>query len=117
MMTTQQMTVEERIAQVLAGKTVLANMHKHSGDARLIEWAKQKGLFVRIDRHSIWGNPFIVGVHGTRDEVCDKYEKEYLPNQPSLLKQIHELKGKVLGCWCYPLRCHGLSCKQKADEA
>ena len=29
---------------------------------------------VRIDRQTKWGNPFIIGVDGTRDEVCDKYK-------------------------------------------
>jgi hypothetical protein len=28
--------------------------------------------------------------------------KEYLTDQPMLLKQIPELKVKVLGCWCKP---------------
>jgi Domain of unknown function (DUF4326) len=31
----------------------------------------------------------------------------YLSNQPELLKQIHKLKDKTLGCWGKPLPSHG----------
>lgn len=60
-----------------------------------------------IGRESIFGNPFIVGVHGTRDEVIDKFE-EYLLQNFELMNEVKtKLKGKVLACSCSPLRCHG----------
>jgi len=52
-----------------------------------------------------WGNPFIVGRHGDRDECCDKYAK-WILEQPALLADLHELRGKTLLCWCSPQRCH-----------
>lgn len=55
---------------------------------------------------SIWGNPFIIGKDGTRDEVMAKYRTWLLANS-NLLKKVPELKGKVLGCWCAPEACHG----------
>ena len=55
---------------------------------------------------SIWGNPFVIGKDGTRDEVMIKY-RAWLLGNPELLKKLPELKGKVLGCWCAPLACHG----------
>jgi hypothetical protein len=61
---------------------------------------------VFIGRPSKWGNPFFIGKDGTREEVLKKY-KEYIVNKPELLKQLPELKGKVLGCYCKPLPCHG----------
>lgn len=61
---------------------------------------------VYIGRPSKWGNPFAIGVDGTRDDVIRKYE-EYLVNSPDLLNQIKELEDKVLGCWCAPNKCHG----------
>lgn len=61
---------------------------------------------VYIGRGSKWGNPFIIGKDGDRNEVCDKYEA-YLAKNKELLKDIHELKGKRLGCYCAPERCHG----------
>jgi hypothetical protein len=93
----------ERRERVEAGETVLANI---SEDALLIDWAKSRDLYVRIDRTSIWGNPFIVDEDGDRDEVCESYRR-YLHDKPSLQRRFDELRGKVLGCWCYPERCHG----------
>ncbi len=61
---------------------------------------------VRIDRTSKWGNPYRIGPDGDRDEVCDKYEV-YLLGRVDLLRALEELRGKRLGCWCKPLRCHG----------
>ena len=68
---------------------------------------KKEKYDVYIGRGSIWGNPFIMKNYSQaeRDKVCDEYEKWFwttdLPNQ------LYELKGKVLGCYCSPLRCHG----------
>lgn len=61
---------------------------------------------IYIGRPSAWGNPYIIGVDGTREEVIDKFEKYYLQNV-WMQDHISELKGKVLGCWCFPLACHG----------
>lgn len=71
-----------------------------------IKRAQDQGIYVRIDRATRWGNPFEIGKDGTREEVIEKY-RDYLQNNPWLLKQLPELKGKVLGCWCAPLPCHG----------
>lgn len=60
---------------------------------------------VYIGRPSKWGNPFEIGVDGTRSEVIAKYEKWILTSD--LMNDLHELEGKVLGCWCYPKACHG----------
>lgn len=61
---------------------------------------------VYIGRGSIWGNQFRIGVHGTRDEVIVKY-RNWILKQPHLLSRLHELKGKILGCYCAPKPCHG----------
>ena len=92
-----------RKEQVEAGETVTANMRT---DHQLIAWAEEQGLYVKIDRHSIWGNPFLLDEDGDRDEVCDSYRR-YLDDKPSLQRRYEDLIGKVLGCWCYPERCHG----------
>jgi len=59
-----------------------------------------------IGRGGQWGNPFIVGVDGTRSEVIEKY-RQWIKTQPQLLAQLHILRGKRLGCFCKPLACHG----------
>jgi hypothetical protein len=61
---------------------------------------------IYIGRGSKWGNPFKIGIDGTREEVILKYES-YLSNTPELLKSIPELSGKRLGCYCAPQKCHG----------
>ena len=61
---------------------------------------------VYIGRPSKWGNPFSEGKDGTRAEVIEKY-REYIMSNKELLDQLDELEGKVLGCWCKPLPCHG----------
>ncbi len=70
---------------------------------------------VYIGRGSKWGNPFIIGQHGDREQVIKKYEKWILSN-PELLADLHELKGKVLGCFCFPLACHGDILARLADS-
>ena len=65
---------------------------------------------VYIGRGSKWGNPFVIGKDGTRDEVCEKHA-EYLRNQVRSgeisKEELAELHGKDLVCFCAPARCHG----------
>ena len=97
-------TERQRQSQVEKGIAVVANSH---ADKNLITWAESHGKAMRVDRGSKFGNPFILNDDGTRDHVCDCYEHNYLPNKPSITNSIDDLKGKVLICYCYPLRCHG----------
>lgn len=69
---------------------------------------------IYIGRESKWGNPFIVGPY-TREESLEKYE-EWIQDQLWLLNDIHELKDKVLGCWCKPKQCHGDILARLADS-
>jgi hypothetical protein len=68
---------------------------------------KKESYDVYIGRGSKWGNPFAMRNQSQteRDRVCEEYEKYFwttdLPNQ------LSELRGKRLGCYCKPLRCHG----------
>jgi len=61
---------------------------------------------VYIGRPSKWGNPFRITKNCSREECLKKY-KEYILNNPKLLSELIELKGKVLGCSCKPMPCHG----------
>jgi len=69
---------------------------------------KKEKYDVYIGRPSKWGNPFSIGKDGSREEVIKKYE-EWITNGEGkyLLNDLHELKGKILGCWCSPKPCHG----------
>ena len=72
----------------------------------LVVHCKRSRYDVYISRGSQWGNPFRIGVHGTRDQVIDRYER-WLLEQPHLIDALGELTDKTLGCWCAPYRCHG----------
>ncbi len=61
---------------------------------------------IYIGRPSIWGNPFVIGKDGQRDDVIAKYETWLLGNG-QLVDQLTALAGKDLVCWCAPARCHG----------
>lgn len=84
---------------------------------------KKEAFDVYIGRPSKWGNPFThLNLEKTkavfhakdRDEAVEKY-KEWILTQPALLAELKELKGKTLGCWCSPKRCHGDILAELAD--
>jgi Domain of unknown function (DUF4326) len=67
---------------------------------------------------SKWGNPYIEGTDGTREEVISKHTAWLLSDEEikhegfpfsnrELMAQVHELRGKTLGCYCSPKQCHG----------
>lgn len=60
---------------------------------------------VLIQRPTIWGNPYRSSVYG-REEALKLYE-EYFVKQRSVYSQLYKLYGKVLGCSCKPMPCHG----------
>ena len=70
---------------------------------------------VYIGRPSKWGNPFS-HLHGTLAEFKVETRADAIAayrlwitegDGKHLLADLHELKGKKLGCWCKPLPCHG----------
>ena len=62
---------------------------------------------VYIGRPSAWGNPFKIGEDGNRMVVLEKY-RQWLLSQPEKVALVKKhLRGKMLGCWCYPQPCHG----------
>ncbi|MGN9778090.1 DUF4326 domain-containing protein [Micromonospora sp. H33] len=60
-------------------------------------------------------SPFRPGRDGTRDEVLDKY-RAYLLGRPELLALRPDLRGRRLGCWCAPERCHAEVIAELADS-
>ena len=65
---------------------------------------------VRIDRRTAWGNPFVVGRDGTRDEVIARYRVELwrrIRSGEIALSDLAAIDGCVYACWCWPARCHG----------
>jgi hypothetical protein len=60
---------------------------------------------IHVGRPSPWGNPFLIGRDGTREEVIAKY-REHVLQDPDLMKSLHTLAGLRLGCFCHPKPCH-----------
>jgi len=74
---------------------------------------------VYVGRPSRWGNPWRIGVDGTREEVIAYYENDlraglFLDKQ--LREDVKALAGKRLGCWCAPKPCHAEILVQYARE-
>ena len=77
---------------------------------------KKEPYDVYIGRPSKWGNPFS---HlesskqskykvATRKEAIESFREWITKGEGKhLLKDLHELRGKTLGCWCKPKSCHG----------
>lgn len=62
---------------------------------------------VLIDRKTKWGNRYVLGVDGDRDEVCDAYIAEKSADPEFVAMAQRELRGRHLMCHCKPRRCHG----------
>ena len=65
---------------------------------------------VKVDRGTIFGNPFDFQKLGiTRAECLERFRVYFLDRVSKDIKfrnQVLTLRGKVLGCWCVPLECH-----------
>ena len=73
---------------------------------------------VYIGRGTPFGNPYEITPIRTRDEVIELYKiwfYEKIKNESFRLRVL-ELKDKILGCSCSPLKCHGDIIKEWLDN-
>lgn len=61
---------------------------------------------IYVGRPTMFGNPYVIGKHGTREEVVRRYEERVRSNPVMLDQIVKQLKGKDLICWCAPNACH-----------
>lgn len=61
---------------------------------------------VDITREGPWGNPYPIGMTGSRTESIERY-RTWVTTQPDLLAALPALRGQRLGCVCKPKACHG----------
>ena len=61
---------------------------------------------IYVGRPSKWGNPFVIGRDGDRDEVIRKFEKRLCDDPDMMEEAITELRGHNLICFCFPRACH-----------
>ena len=69
---------------------------------------------VVVARPSRYCNPYVIGRDGTRQECIEMHRRELALRwanptlRPLLRKQLEELRGKNLACWCrIGEPCHG----------
>ncbi len=94
---------------------MFGNQFSNKPLAKVVNLKKEK-YDVFIGRGSVYGNPYThiknkktkaSIVVETRKEAIEKYKKWFY-SQPKLMERAKiELSGKVLGCFCKPLACHG----------
>jgi len=61
---------------------------------------------VYIGRPSRFGNPFVIGMDGSREDVIRKF-REYISDNMDIVERLRSLKPKRLVCFCSPEACHG----------
>jgi hypothetical protein len=68
-------------------------------------------VFINNERYpknrSPWANPFKIDKKMTREKSIESYELHIKKKLKTGELDLKELKGKVLGCWCKPMPCHG----------
>lgn len=90
--------------------TTVVNLQYHLYDVYIGRANRSRGL-----RETKWANLFRIGgadpYHRgkkiTRARAIELYT-QYILDRPDLVQDCkRELKGKRLGCWCWPRACHG----------
>jgi len=86
---------------------------------------KREPYDLLIDRTTLFGNPFRIGVDGTRKEVVLKHRHwitgVFGPDvirgydRRKVREEIVKRPNEVFGCWCAPRACHGDSLLEIAN--
>lgn len=62
---------------------------------------------VYVGRPSPYGNYYVIGKDGTREEVVQKFRDSLSKLSGALYdRMMSRLRGKDLVCWCAPKPCH-----------
>ena len=75
-------------------------------EVKAVVHCKRDPYDIYIGRPSKWGNPFKLHPSETRGQILSRYRR-WVITQDHLINSLHELDGKILGCWCAPKPCHG----------
>ena len=91
--------------------SAVINLRQEPKLREAFEYAHVHNNTVLIDRRTKWGNPFKVGVDGSREEVIARYRADLwrrIRAGEIALEELANLASCWLACWCYPDRsCHG----------
>lgn len=70
---------------------------------------RQAGLpkdVVYVGRPTMFGNPYVIGQHGNREQVIEKHRIRLMADPAMIARVRRMLKGKHLACHCAPQACH-----------
>ena len=94
-------------------RPMYANLKEWMDDKNNIYIGRKGIVFIdgeRFPKHdSVWANPFKISENDNRENAIAKYE-QYIRKKiekENLYGELKKLKGKILGCWCKPEKCHG----------
>lgn len=76
---------------------------------KVINIKNTKENYEYCGRPSIFGNPFVIGKDGNRNEVISMFKvyfNERIKTDENFKNQVLKLRDKNLGCFCKPLACH-----------
>lgn len=65
---------------------------------------------VYIGRGSMFGNKHRIGRYCTREQSVARYKIDFykrIEKDPKFKRAVLKLRGKRLGCFCWPKLCHG----------
>ena len=112
------MTMNKGKTKVINARSLKGNLYDFYRDDKYVYIGRYIYNDIRFPQ-SKWHNPFKLkdldyneyrrtsDITAVNQELVRMY-REYIMNKPELLKDIQELKGKTLICWCKPsLPCHG----------
>ena len=112
-------TTTRRRPRVRSRSEAHALFHLHAGGAKILNLrhipgdTSAKALLdrgiVRVDRRTPWGNKFVVGRHGSRDRVIERYRQDLwrrIRSGDLPLERLASIAHMPLACHCAPLRCH-----------
>ncbi len=81
---------------------------------------KRENIYdVYIGRGSIFGNPYVIGVDGSKEQVIARYKEwfKFLLRDRIFKESVLKLKDKCLGCFCNDYEpCHGDVIIQYLDD-
>ena len=88
----------------------VVNMKNRPDLRAALDGADERGDLVRIDRRTRWGNPFLIGRHGSREQVIGRYRTwlwDKINKGDIPMAELAAMNDKILLCHCSPLPCHG----------
>jgi len=71
---------------------------------------KKEPFDICIMRPGYYQNKYVIGIHGTREEVVKLFEDDFIRRMKTdshFRYMVHRLAGKTIGCCCAPDSCHG----------